>query len=123
MFTSRLFYQTHFRTFPLFPHIVLVRTSPHLSALLRVSLSFPFLAFPCFTMIILLSVASLAFVSFSFVSPFLTFPYIGYYVTHFVTQTSVIPYIPVISIYTYLTTLSLLLQFVINVTPQSYSYS
>src|SRR5271156_1083932 len=86
--------------FPPFPHIVLFRTSPYLSALLRVSLSFPFLAFPCFTMIILLSVPSLASVSFSLVSPFLSAPYIGYYVTHFVTHTSGIPYIPVISIYT-----------------------
>src|SRR5277367_6599773 len=86
--------------FHLFPHIVLLRTSLYFSALLLISLSFPFLAFPCFTMIILLSFPSLASVSFSLVSPFLSLPYIGYYVTHFVTQTSVIPYIPVISIYT-----------------------
>src|SRR5271168_1916152 len=64
------FTKSHFRTFPPFPHIVFLRTSPYLSALLRVSLSFPFLAFPCFTMIILLSVPSLASVSFSLVSPF-----------------------------------------------------
>src|SRR5271168_1112657 len=94
------FYYSHFRTFPPFPHIVFLRTSPYLSALLRVSLSFPFLAFPCFTMIILLSVPSLASVSFSLVSPYLSAPYIGYYVTHFVTHTSGLPYIPVISIYT-----------------------
>src|SRR5277367_5070458 len=75
---SRLFYSSHFRTFPPFPHIVFLRTSPYLSALLRVSLSFPFLAFPCFTIIILLSIPSLTCVSFSlsFTLPFRTVPWL-----------------------------------------------
>src|SRR5271154_1617418 len=76
----------------------LLRTFPHFSVFHLVSLSLPSLVSLMFN---LLSLPSLTSVSFSLVSPFLSLPYIGYYVTHFVTQTSVILYIPVISIYTW----------------------
>src|SRR5271156_5273688 len=88
---SRLFYLKsfpHFSTFSahrIFPHFSVFHLSLP-SLILLWLLSCPYLSLPS--------------VSFPLVSPFLSAPYIGYYVTHFVTHTSGIPYIPVISIYT-----------------------
>src|SRR5271168_4762617 len=90
---SRLFYLKSF------PHFSTLFRTSYFSALLRIFLHFSafHLSLPSLILLWLLSCPclSLPSVSFPLVSPFLSAPYIGYYVTHFVTQTSVIPYIPV----------------------------
>src|SRR5271156_3967722 len=95
---SRLFYLKsfpHFSTFSAHRTSALLRIFPHFSVF--------HLSLPSLILLWLLSCPYLPLpsVSLPLVSPFLSAPYIGYYVTHFVTQTSVIPYIPVISIYTW----------------------